>query len=215
MVLLSVDGGRGRADELAQLGRAGMGEQLGGRALLPDAALVHEHDLDATLRAKAISCVTSTIVMPWRAMSSMTLSTSPTSSGSSADVTSSNSISAGAIARQRAMATRCCWPPDSRAGQASIFGQSDAAQHVQRQLAALRLADAAVQHGRQRDVALHVQVRKQVELLEHDAHALAELPQPGHGGVDMLAADADLAVVHVLQRVQAAQQRGLASRSGR
>ena len=37
-------------------------------------------------------------------------------SGSSADVGSSNSITFGFIASARAMATRCCWPPDSWPG---------------------------------------------------------------------------------------------------
>ena len=44
----------------------------------------------------------------------MTVSTSPTSSGSSIDVGSSNSIKLGCIASARpAIATRCCWPPES------------------------------------------------------------------------------------------------------
>ena len=46
----------------------------------------------------------------------MTTSTSPTSSGSSADVTSSKSITCGAIISARAIATRCCWPPESWCG---------------------------------------------------------------------------------------------------
>ena len=41
----------------------------------------------------------------------------PPSSGTpAAEVGSSKSISFGAIARERAMATRCCWPPESWAG---------------------------------------------------------------------------------------------------
>ena len=51
----------------------------------------------------------------------MTSSTSPTSSGSSAEVASSNSIISGSMASARAMATRCCWPPESWAGYSSIF----------------------------------------------------------------------------------------------
>ena len=43
----------------------------------------------------------------------MTFRTSPTSSGSSAEVTSSKSMASGCIASARAMATRCCWPPES------------------------------------------------------------------------------------------------------
>src|SRR5437660_1247863 len=74
--------------------------------------------VSAVRRAKPISWVTSTIVMPEVARRSSTLTTSPTSSGSSADVISSNSISRGRIASARAMATRCCWPPDNWLGYA-------------------------------------------------------------------------------------------------
>ncbi|KGC60457.1 hypothetical protein DM49_3934 [Burkholderia mallei] len=64
------------------------------------------------MRAKPISCVTTIIVRPSSASACITFSTSPTSSGSSADVGSSNNITSGSIASARAIATRCCWPPD-------------------------------------------------------------------------------------------------------
>ena len=51
----------------------------------------------------------------------MTASTSPTSSGSRAEVGSSKSMSLGSMASARAMATRCCWPPESSFGYASIL----------------------------------------------------------------------------------------------
>src|SRR5450756_1482256 len=70
----------------------------------------------ATLLAKPISWVTTIMVMPSRARSTMTSSTSLIISGSSAEVGSSNSMAIGSIARARAMATRCCWPPDNSAG---------------------------------------------------------------------------------------------------
>ena len=72
-----------------------------------------------TSRAKPISWVTITMVIPSLARFFITSSTSPTSSGSSAEVGSSNSIIDGFIASARAMATRCCWPPDRLEGQAS------------------------------------------------------------------------------------------------
>ena len=72
--------------------------------------------LSATSRANPISCVTTIIVIPSRASWRIASSTSPTSSGSSADVGSSNSISLGCMASARAIATRCCWPPDSATG---------------------------------------------------------------------------------------------------
>ena len=70
----------------------------------------------ATSRANAISWVTTIMVMPPAARSRMTDSTSPTSSGSSAEVGSSKSIISGSIESARAIATRCCWPPDIWAG---------------------------------------------------------------------------------------------------
>jgi hypothetical protein len=51
----------------------------------------------------------------------MTESTSPTISGSSAEVGSSNSTTLGFSANARAMPTRCCWPPESWKGYWSRF----------------------------------------------------------------------------------------------
>ena len=70
----------------------------------------------ATSRAKFISWVTTTMVMPVAARSFMTFSTSPTSSGSSALVGSSKSMTFGLHAQARAIATRCCCPPESWRG---------------------------------------------------------------------------------------------------
>ena len=78
----------------------------------------------ATSRAKPISWVTTSIVIPSLASSRITSSTSLTSSGSRALVTSSKSISFGSIASARAIATRCCWPPESRAGYSSTLSAS-------------------------------------------------------------------------------------------
>ena len=72
--------------------------------------------LSPTSRAKPISWVTTIIVMPSEARFFMTASTSPTSSGSSAEVGSSKSIMSGSIDSARAMATRCCCPPERCAG---------------------------------------------------------------------------------------------------
>ena len=69
-----------------------------------------------TSRANPISCVTTIIVMPPSASSFMTWSTSPTISGSSAEVGSSKSSTFGFIASARAIATRCFCPPDSLFG---------------------------------------------------------------------------------------------------
>src|SRR5581483_8629817 len=70
----------------------------------------------ATCCANRISCVTTTIVIPSRASDSITSSTSRTSSTSSDDVGSSKSIAFGRMTSARAIATRCCWPPESSSG---------------------------------------------------------------------------------------------------
>src|SRR5262249_15492536 len=70
----------------------------------------------ATCRAKPISWLTTTMVMPSRASPTMVSSTSLTISGSRAEVGSSNSMIFGCMQSARAIATRCCWPPDSWEG---------------------------------------------------------------------------------------------------
>jgi len=66
-----------------------------------------------TSLANPISCETTIIVIPEIARSFMTWRTSPIISGSRADVGSSKSMIFGSIASPRAIATRCCWPPES------------------------------------------------------------------------------------------------------
>src|SRR4029078_9519153 len=74
----------------------------------------------ATFFANPISCVTTIIVMPSCASSTITSSTSLIISGSSAEVGSSNSIALVSIDSARAIATRCCWPPESWPGNLSL-----------------------------------------------------------------------------------------------
>ena len=75
-----------------------------------------------TSRAKAISCVTTSMVMPSAARPRMTCSTSPTISGSRALVGSSKSSISGSMASALAMATRCFMPPDICRGLALMYG---------------------------------------------------------------------------------------------
>ena len=72
-------------------------------------------------RANPTSCVMTTMVMPSLASWRMTSSTSRIISASSALVGSSKSMIFGSIASARAIATRCCWPPERRAGCTSAF----------------------------------------------------------------------------------------------
>ena len=64
------------------------------------------------------------MVTPSWASASMTLSTSPMSSGSRALVGSSKSSTFGSMHSARAMAARCFCPPDSRAGYSSRLSRS-------------------------------------------------------------------------------------------
>src|SRR5712691_11813951 len=64
------------------------------------------------------------MVMPSRASPTMTSSTSLIISGSRAEVGSSNSMATGSMASARAIATRCCWPPESWPGYLSLCAAS-------------------------------------------------------------------------------------------
>ncbi len=87
------------------------------RTGLDDSAAVKERDsVRMPSGRNPISWVTTTIVMPPAPRSAMRARMSLTISGSSAEVASSKNITCGAIARARAIATRCCWPPDRVAG---------------------------------------------------------------------------------------------------
>lgn len=80
--------------------------------------------LDATSLANPISWVTTTMVIPDSASSFISSSTSPTISGSRAEVGSSNSITSGFIASALAIAILCFWPPESMSGYVSAFSGS-------------------------------------------------------------------------------------------
>jgi len=77
--------------------------------------------LSATARAKPISWVTTTIVVPSAAKSTITSRTSLIISGSNALVGSSKSMSLGFIANARAIAARCCCPPEICEGSLSAL----------------------------------------------------------------------------------------------
>lgn len=75
----------------------------------------------AIFDASRRSCVAITMVVPSDASLLKTSTTSAASSGSSADVGSSQSRTRGDGASARAIAIRCCWPPDRVAGHASAL----------------------------------------------------------------------------------------------
>ena len=219
-------GQRTRLRNAAVRGCCGCGQDLVRRSLLERRGPSSRNTtVSATSRAKPISWVTMIIVVPAAARSLITASTSPTSSGSSAEVGSSKRTSRGRSARARAIATRCCWPPRelARVG-VDLVGQADPLEQRPGLDADLRLVPPEGGDGRLDHVVQHGQVREQVEALEDEAdpgplaqdRALAQLVQPAADGpdADQLAVDADEAGVQLLQVVDRAQQRRLA-RPGR
>ena len=119
----------------------------------------------------------------------MTSRTSLIISGSSAEVGSSKSITLGSIASARAIATRCCWPPESWAGYLSAWSAD--ADPLEQLHGALRrprpcsmLADLDRAEG---DVLEDRLVREEVEALEDHADLGAQLrrapcPPPAAAG---------------------------------
>ena len=78
------------------------------------------------------------------------------------------------MARARTMATRCCWPPDSRSGYCvGLVGQAEALQQRACLLLGLGARPAQRLPRRERDVAKHAHVREEVVGLEDDADVAA------------------------------------------
>ena len=85
-------------------------------------------------------------------------------------VGSSASSSAGSLASARAMATRCCCPPDSVDGSLSAWSATpQRSSSAERALAALARRPGAAEIHRQHDVLGRGERRQQLEELEHDA----------------------------------------------
>jgi hypothetical protein len=84
-------------------------------------------------------------------------------------VGSSARISCGELTSARAIATRCCWPPEMRLGSdAGIIAEADPAQLAPRPCPP-RLALEAGVDQRQGDVVFERHARQQVEALEDEA----------------------------------------------
>ena len=102
----------------------------------------------------------------------ITSSTSLTSSGSSAEVGSSSSSTLGLGAIARAIATRCCWPPDRcRGKRIGAMAEADAFEQFARRAGRHRPRNAVDPAQRAGDVLLRGQMAEQIELLEHHADA--------------------------------------------
>ena len=153
--------------------------------------------------------------MPSCASSTITSSTSLIISGSSAEVGSSNSIAIGSIDSARAIATRCCWPPESWPGNLSLCAIRPTRSSSLRPLSRAASCGAAEHLDlAERQVLGHRQVREQLEVLEHHADARAQLGQVGLRVADRDAVDDDLALLERLERVDALDERRLAAARG-
>ena len=146
----------------------------------------------------------------------MTSSTSLIISGSSAEVGSSKSITLGSMASARAIATRCCWPPESWAGYLSAWS----AMPTRSSSSMAALSAAALLHASRTLIGPSVTfsqdglVREQVERLEDHADVGAQPGQRLALRGQRLAVEGDRAGVDRLQPVDRPAQRRLA-RPGR
>ena len=126
----------------------------------------------------------------------MTSRTSEIISGSSAEVGSSKSMTLGSIARARAMATRCCCPPDSWAGYFSAWAaHADPVEQLERPLLGLGRLLLAHLDGPQGDVLEDRLVAEQVEALEDHPDLGAQPGQLLALRRERLAVQEDLALV--------------------
>jgi hypothetical protein len=133
----------------------------------------------ATCRANPISWVTTHMVMPSLASLTMTSSTSPIISGSRALVGSSKSMILGDMASPRAMATRCCWPPDSWPDGIGLVGQAHAGQFFPAQFLGFGAFHFSHIDGRQGDVLQGGHVGVEVKLLEDETDLRPQFGQVG------------------------------------
>ncbi len=112
----------------------------------------------------------------------------------------------------RAIATRCCWPPDSWCGyDRSFSGQAHAGEQLARPLLGLAARDLLHPARPESEVVHHAQVREEVELLEDDADPLPDLVDLDASLGDLLALEEDPPALDRLQQVDRAEQRALAA----
>ena len=187
-------------------------EDLRRRSLLEDAAGVEEADPVGDVAREAHLVRRDEHRHPLAASSRITSSTSATSSGSSALVTSSRSMRLGCIASARTIATRCCWPPESRSGYSSRLSASpNRREQLVRPRVRVRAVDSpSALRGPSVTLSQHGHVREEVERLEDDPDAAPHAVHVDAARGDLLAVDHDPPGVDGLEQVDAAQERRLA-----
>ena len=141
----------------------------------------------------------------------MTSRTSLIISGSSAEVGSSKSITLGSIARDLAMATRCCCPPESWAGYLCACSSTPTrSRSSMARFSAAALGVLAHLDRAERDVLEDRLVREEVEGLEDHADVSPQLGELLALLGQRLPVDGDRPGLHGLEPVDRATEGGLA-----
>ncbi len=126
------------------------------------------------------------------------------------DSGSSISTSGGSTTMARAMATRCCWPPESWPGSLSAWLCSRTSASASSTRLSISALGSAAHLQAEADIAAHVHVREQRVVLEHHAEAALFGPQR----VDPLLVEPDAAAGRRQQPGDAVQRRRLAAARG-
>ena len=171
--------------------------------------------MSATSRAKLISCVASSIVTPSAFSSRTASSTSPTSSGSSALVTSSSSIARGRVGERPREGDALLLAARQLVGAVVLAAREpEAREHAARRVLGLLRSTPWAADAAEDDVVDHVEVGEEVVGLEDQPEAAPHIDRVHRRVGDHLAVEEDVTVVDVLEEVDAAQQRRLARPGG-
>ena len=132
-------------------------------------------------------------------------------SGSTLPVGSSATSSSGRPITARAIATRCCSPPDRVGGRALARSARPTQASISRTGVSRSSSATPGDPERQRDIVVGRQMRDQPEFLEDDADPAAEAGQPAaRHGDDILVEQADHAAARPQRQIEQLQQRRLA-----
>ena len=146
----------------------------GARHVFVDDLAVGDEHRALTRAPGSPSWVTMMMVLPCSTRSSKVLKTIPAVFESRLPVGSSATRMGGSLARARAMATRCCWPPERADGQlVGVVGHLHLLEQLHGALLALVERVHVAEVHRQHDVLDQRQRGQELEELEDDAQVAA------------------------------------------